>query len=59
MNKHNGFEIITGTCINGNIWYGIARHPAYQTIITNHFDTEDDAINMLIELIDKQLGLIK
>lgn len=57
MTKHNGFTIITGTHIDTDAWFAIARHPACKTIVTDHWDTEEDAVEMARELIDIELGL--
>ncbi len=53
--KHNGFQIVTGTHIDTDAWFAIARHPAHKTITTDHWDTEEDAIGMVRELIDTAL----
>lgn len=53
--KHNGFEIITGTHIWGGE-FAIARHPEHKTIVTDHRDTEEDAVEMIRELIDAEIG---
>lgn len=52
--KHNGFEIVTGSHIWGGE-FAIARHPTHKTIVTDHWDTEEDAIEMVRELIDTEL----
>ena len=55
--KHNGFTIITGTHIDIDAWFAIARHPVHKSIVTDHWDTEEDAVEMARELIDIRLGL--
>lgn len=57
MTKYNGFTIKTGTYIDTDAWFAIARHPEHKTIVTDHWDCKKDAIEIVQNLIDVELGL--
>ncbi len=54
MIKYNGFEIITDTSISGS-HLAVARIPGIIGITTEHHDTEQDAIDTIITMVDNYL----